>query len=270
MDNGYIKLYRKFLNSPIFQNEKLLKIFTWCLLKASYKQRDQIVGRKLITLKEGEFIFGRNKAAAELDIPASTVWDYMKFMESINIISIKSNNKYSVITIEKWGIYQGGENIFDNKYDSIYNNKSITNKQQINTNNKDNNFNNENNKEIYCRIINKLNESANKNYRNNTDKTIQCIEKRLKEGFTEEDFYKVIDNKCSEWLNDNHMNKYLRPQTLFGDKFENYLNQDTNNLESSNLKTKSFFDKEKIQCTKTKSEYIEDDLETKRKEYKLL
>ena len=78
--------------------------------------------------------------------------------------------------------------------------------------------------EIYSRIIDRLNQSANKNYRSNTSKTIQLIEARLKEGFTEEDFYKVINKKCDEWLNDNCMNKYLRPETLFGTKFESYLN----------------------------------------------
>ena len=265
MNNGYIKLYRNILNSPIFQNEKLLKIFIWCLLKASHKEREQIVGRQVIKLKEGQFIFGRKIAASELGIPPSTLWDYIKLMEKMKIISIKSNTKFSVITLEKWRIYQVGENIFDNKYDNLYNSKSTTNQQQINTNNKDNNFNNERNKEIYSRIIDRLNQSANKNYRSNTSKTIQLIEARLKEGFTEEDFYKVINKKCDEWLNDNCMNKYLRPETLFGDKFENYLNQDTNNLSA-----KSDFDKSKIQYNKSRVSYTEDYLEKKRKEHGLL
>lgn len=265
MNSGYIKLYRNILNSAIFQNEKLLRIFIWCLLKASHKEREQIVGRQVINLKEGQFIFGRKIAASELGIPPSTLWDYIKLMEKMKIISIKSNTKFSVITLEKWGIYQGCENTFGNKYNNVYNNKSTSNQQQIDTNNKDNNFNNEENKEIYSRIINKLNRSANKNYRSNTPKTIRCIEARLKEGYTEEDFYKVINNKCSEWLNDKCMNKYLRPETLFGDKFENYLNQDTNNLSA-----KSDFDKSKIQYNKSRVSYTEDYLEKKRKENGLL
>ena len=47
---------------------------------------------------------------------------------------------------------------------------------------------------------------------------------RLEEKFTEEDFYTVIDKKCNEWLG-TEMERYLRPQTLFGTKFESYLNQ---------------------------------------------
>jgi len=40
-----------------------------------------------------------------------------------------------------------------------------------------------------------------------------------------EDFKTVIDKKCVEWMNDEKMEKFLRPVTLFGPKFESYLNQ---------------------------------------------
>ena len=47
----------------------------------------------------------------------------------------------------------------------------------------------------------------------------------MNEGFTVDDFKKVIDNKSAEWGKDSKMSKYLRPETLFGTKFESYLNQ---------------------------------------------
>ena len=50
---------------------------------------------------------------------------------------------------------------------------------------------------------------------------------RLNEKYTIEDFNKVIDNKCLEWLGTD-FEKFLRPETLFGSKFESYLNQKTN------------------------------------------
>ena len=49
------------------------------------------------------------------------------------------------------------------------------------------------------------------------------IKARLSEGFTIEDFKTVIDKKCAEWLGTDY-EQYLRPQTLFGTKFESYLN----------------------------------------------
>lgn len=77
---------------------------------------------------------------------------------------------------------------------------------------------------IYSSIINYLNKKANTRYRVNNKKTKTLIKARFNEGFTEDDFYKVIDNKVNEWANTD-MNKYLRPETLFSPKFEGYLNQ---------------------------------------------
>ena len=54
------------------------------------------------------------------------------------------------------------------------------------------------------------------------------IEARFNEGFSVEDFKKVIDVKTQEWK-DSNMEKYLRPETLFGNKFEGYLNQKSKN-----------------------------------------
>ena len=79
----------------------------------------------------------------------------------------------------------------------------------------------------YKEIIDYLNEKANTNYRHNTKATQGLIKARLNEGFTIDDFKKVIDNKCAEWLNEPKMIMYLRPQTLFGNKFESYLNAKT-------------------------------------------
>ena len=77
----------------------------------------------------------------------------------------------------------------------------------------------------YKEIIDYLNQKTNFNYRATSEKTRKNIKARFKEGFTEADFKYVIDKKCDEWLNDKKMFQYLRPSTLFGTKFEFYLNQ---------------------------------------------
>ena len=78
---------------------------------------------------------------------------------------------------------------------------------------------------IYSQIIDYLNEKANRNYRSNIPKNQRLIQARIKENFTVEDFKKVIDIKVQEWGKNEKMNKYLRPETLFGTKFESYLNE---------------------------------------------
>lgn len=81
-------------------------------------------------------------------------------------------------------------------------------------------------KDIYSPVIEYLNQKCNTSYKSSSKKTRTLIDARVKEGFKLEDFKKVIDIKSSEWLNTD-MAKYLRPETLFGTKFEGYLNQKT-------------------------------------------
>ena len=84
-------------------------------------------------------------------------------------------------------------------------------------------------KEIYISIVSYLNEKAGTKYKPTTPKTKTAIKARLSEGFTIDDFRIVIDKKCAEWIGDEKMEKYLRPETLFGTKFEGYLNAKVSN-----------------------------------------
>ncbi|MBZ5949234.1 conserved phage C-terminal domain-containing protein [Leuconostoc gasicomitatum] len=77
----------------------------------------------------------------------------------------------------------------------------------------------------YKEIIDYLNEKANTKYRSSGSKTKLLIKARVNDGFDLDDFKKVIDTKTSQWLNDPKMKKFLRPETLFGTKFEGYLNE---------------------------------------------
>ena len=81
------------------------------------------------------------------------------------------------------------------------------------------------NKEIVEEIIAYLNEKANKHFKATNKEAIKFINGRLSEGYSKEDLKAVIDNRCEKWLNDEKMNEYLRPSTLFRpSKFEAYFN----------------------------------------------
>lgn len=87
----------------------------------------------------------------------------------------------------------------------------------------------------YVEIIDYLNSKCSKHYKHSNRIAREKIRARWNEGFRLEDFKLVIDVKAYDWLNDTKMNKYLRPDTLFGSKFEIYLNsvapkQKTNNF----------------------------------------
>lgn len=89
-------------------------------------------------------------------------------------------------------------------------------------------------KVIYVEIIDYLNAKAGTRYKASTASTRKHIKARLDEGFTVEDFKSVIDKKCSEWLGNSKMEQYLRPETLFGTKFEGYLNAKPQRAQQAN------------------------------------
>lgn len=79
------------------------------------------------------------------------------------------------------------------------------------------------NKEYIVQMVSYLNEKAGTNYKATTKDTVSHINARLSDGFTVDDFKTVIDKKVNEWQG-TEFEKYLRPKTLFGTKFESYLN----------------------------------------------
>ena len=83
---------------------------------------------------------------------------------------------------------------------------------------------------IYCSVVSYLNQQAGTAYKATSKKTQSLIKARLAEGFTVEDFERVIDNMCAEWIGDAKMQAYIRPETLFGTKFESYLNRKTRRI----------------------------------------
>lgn len=80
--------------------------------------------------------------------------------------------------------------------------------------------------EVYESIISYLNQKAGTGYKSKTTSYRAFINARLNAGYKIEDFYKVIDNKSIEWIGTDFQ-KFLRPETLFGNKFDSYLNQIT-------------------------------------------
>lgn len=98
------------------------------------------------------------------------------------------------------------------------------------------------NKEIVEEIIAYLNEKANKHFRTTNKEAIKLINGRLSEGYSISDLKAVIDNRVEKWLNDEKMNEYLRPSTLFRpSKFEAYYNDVLSMREKANSEREKEF-----------------------------
>jgi uncharacterized phage protein (TIGR02220 family) len=80
------------------------------------------------------------------------------------------------------------------------------------------------NDDMIVEIIDYLNECTGKSYKPTSKVAIVNINARLKEGYTKDDFIKVISVKSTKWLG-TKFEDYLTPNTLFGNKFESYLNE---------------------------------------------
>ena len=104
-----------------------------------------------------------------------------------------------------------------------YKNKKADFKNLKESNTSNNTEINTKRKDIYISVCDCLNKNAGTNYRASSAATQRLINARLAEGFSVTDFVTVIEKKCTEWRGTD-MEKYLRPETLFGTKFENYLN----------------------------------------------
>lgn len=108
--NGWVKFHRKLLDSVVFQNEKALKIWVWCLLRTNHKEAVVLIGRQKITIKPGQFLMGSNKESEFLNIAKTTLWRWLEFFEKEGMVELKKTTKYTIVTLPNWGDYQEERN----------------------------------------------------------------------------------------------------------------------------------------------------------------
>lgn len=129
MDTGFVLLHRKLLENVIFDNEKGLKVWIWCLLRANFKDRIVLLGRKKVKVSKGEFIMGSRKESEFLNIARSTLWFWLNFLEREGQVELEKTTKYTLVKLKNWSKYQD----VGHKWD--------TNGTQMGTDNNDNNEN---------------------------------------------------------------------------------------------------------------------------------
>lgn len=142
--DGWIKLHRKIRDNAIFNDPYLFRLWIICLTEATYKKREQVIGKQVVTLEPGQFVTGRSKLeqlfkkglTGDQQISAISLWRWMQNLKNAGFIDIKSNNKFSVISIENWALYQQEQQVDEQQNDQQMNNKRTTDEQQTNTNKK--------------------------------------------------------------------------------------------------------------------------------------
>lgn len=136
--DGWIKLDRSVLESKIFANPIDFKIWAWLMLKASTADRFILLkigkGNTTVEIKRGQLVFGRHKAEADLKIDGSTIYRVLQRFQEEQIISIKANNQFSVITVNSFiesQSFEETENFEIEEIEQPKNNQRTSNEQPM-------------------------------------------------------------------------------------------------------------------------------------------
>lgn len=227
MNNGWIKLHRKILDNPVVMKDAdHLTVWVYLLLVATHKDLPTMYGGKKIILHPGQLVTGRKKISKATGVNESKVKRILNLFESDQQIDQQKERYGTLISINAWNEYQ----LCDQQNDQQVTNEWPTSDQRVTTIQEDKNKRTQEvKKDIYSQecsdIVSFLNEMCGTSYRASSKKTKDLIHARLNEGFTVEDFRTVIYRKGKQWMNDPKMCKFLRPETLFSNKFEGYLNE---------------------------------------------
>ncbi len=143
MHNGWIKLWRKSVDSPSFKNPLLWHFWEYCLLKASHREIKIMIGFQEIQLLPGQFIYGRQKASTETGLSERNCRTCLKNLEKSGNLTSKVTNKFSIITIINWATYQGNDYESDQQSDQQVTSKRPASDQQVTTYKNDKNVKND-------------------------------------------------------------------------------------------------------------------------------
>ena len=253
MEQGYIKLFRQIVDWEWYDDIPTCRLFIHLLLKVNHVDRNW-QGKKI---ERGSCITSFASLNAETKLSVEQIKRALKNLQKTGEIKKISTNQNTLIIVTKYDDYQCFANA-DNKQttneqqednmqktnEQQEDNMQKTNEQQTDnkrttTNNNVKNIKNDkNNNNLYCSsdeeremnqiirtIIEILNIETEKEFSPDAKLTRKLIQEKLNAGYSLADFKCVIEKKCDAWKADPVMKSYLKPSILFGNKFDEYLNE---------------------------------------------
>lgn len=218
---GWIKLHRQISSSDLWKSEKFTRGQAWVdlILLANHKSGFIRARGIKIDVKRGQVGTSQDTLSKRWGWSRGKVLRFLNELEMEQQIVQQKNNVSSLLSIVNYDEYQSNDtaNSTANGQQTVQ--QTNTNKNVKNKKNEEEEYSKHNKSEKV--ILDYLNERTGKKYR-----VAKGLKSRLTEGYTIEDAMKVIDIKCDEWLGCSKMKTFLRPETLFSNKFDSYLNQD--------------------------------------------
>ncbi|MFV0440519.1 MAG: conserved phage C-terminal domain-containing protein [Lachnospirales bacterium] len=248
---GYLRLHRKIIYSEVFSDPILLKIWVYILCECAYRDRDVFYKNTTFHLKAGTMIGVYRNISFKLDVPKSTLVRKLDVLEELEMIEIFKENNCSIIKVLNYASYQVGKQKWDgngtemgqDKADKIALcsssdvSKSEKNGTEMVTLKEKRRIKEINNKErasedaafFNKQLFDFLNEVCYKDF--NHEK-YQNLCSSLHCDFTLLELQNMIRYKAYMWLDSERMNRYLRPETLFGKKIKVYVSESKTYIKS--------------------------------------
>ncbi|PKE47683.1 DnaD domain protein [Macrococcoides caseolyticum] len=140
---GYVLFYRDIMDHAIFSDPYLYKLFSYCIFKASHRDREILFDNNIVNIEKGQFIWGRKVSTNELNLNtppkyrlSESSWERkLKTLEKLSIINRQTNNKYTLINVVNYENYQHSSSQSEQINEQQMNNRRTTDEQQMNTNN---------------------------------------------------------------------------------------------------------------------------------------
>lgn len=127
--SDWLKLHRKSLESRVFSDPQLWRLWCWCLLKSNWK-RGWYLGCEV---QPGQFAIGRAAASEELGVSGSAWYRAMLKLQEIGCIRLQSNSRFTIVSIVNWQKYQGEVNSKRTAGEQPTNNERTAGEQQADT-----------------------------------------------------------------------------------------------------------------------------------------
>lgn len=221
MDDGWIKLSRSMVNHWLWSYTPFSFGQAWIdlLLLANFEDAKTVYKGKIITCKRGDVNFSILYLAERWKWSRKKVTKFLEVLKSDGMVTTNITKHRTTITIVNYDNFQCLGTTKGTTKDTTDAQQGLQPAHIIKERKE-----RKEEKEIYIVVLDYLNEKAKKHFKVN-DKNKALIDARINDGATVEDFKRVIDIKVAQWLNNPSMNGYLRPITLFSNKFESYLNE---------------------------------------------
>lgn len=240
---GWIKLYRDINENMLWtSDEPFDRRSAWIdlLLMVNHEPKTILVDGQKKTIGVGQRWLSVRTLSQKWNWSKGRVERFMKLLEEDEMITLEKHKNGTLLTIVKYGFFQFGRDTDGTptrtQTETQTGHQRGHQRDETRMNKNEKNYKNDEEGILsgkpdpvpdyfFDEVIGYLNQRAGTAFQAGSKDTRKLIKARCDDGFTLEDFKTVIDKKVAEWKDDEKMAAFLRPSTLFGAKFESYLNQ---------------------------------------------